>query len=116
MTTNVLERSLNSAVLQVEGSLRAPAQGELCRRVRGLLQNGERRIVLDLSRLSNIDASGIGELMAAFNTASAAGATLQVSKVSARVRRLLDVAGVLRLLTAAAPVRRNVEAQCCWLR
>jgi len=72
---------------------------ELSQRVQSLLSDGERRILLDLSRLSDIDAAGVGELVRAFNTTSAAGGVLQIAHASRRVRKVLQIAGVLKILT-----------------
>jgi hypothetical protein len=41
----------------------------------------------------------MGELVRAFNSTSAAGGVLQEAHVTRRVRQLLDVTGVLKLLT-----------------
>jgi hypothetical protein len=42
--------------------------------VYSLLLDGERRILLDLGRLSDLDAGGVGELVHAFNTTNAKAA------------------------------------------
>ena len=91
-------------------------QGDLSGRVRSLLATGERCIRLDLTGLSDIDAAGIGELIAAFNIATAASGTLQVTQASRRVRTLLEAAGVLRLLSAGIPTRRRPDDRRCQWR
>jgi len=98
--TRHLEQRPNPSILRVEGSLRAPMHNELARRVETLLDRGERRLVLDLARLSEIDAAGVGELVEAFNRTSAAGGVLRIAHASRRVRTLLDLTGVSKLLTA----------------
>ena len=94
-------------VLEVKGSLRAPATSALRHRVHDRLRFGERRLLLDLSRLADIDAAGVGELVHVFNTMRAAGGVLQIAEARKRVRRLLDVAGVWRPLSAAQIDPRN---------
>jgi anti-anti-sigma factor len=86
--------------LDLEGSIRAPIDGVLRSRVESLLHGGARRVVLDLSGVSHIDAAGVGELIHLFNTAAAAGRVLEIGRMSPHVRRVLDVAGVLELLAA----------------
>ena len=93
------EERQQPSIGHVEGTLRAPVSSELRRNVEGLIGQGVRRIRLDLSRLSEIDAAGVGELVRAFNSTSAAGGVLQVAHVTRRVRQLLDVTRVLKLLT-----------------
>jgi anti-anti-sigma factor len=88
------------SVVDVDGDLRAPVNPELRQRVDALLARGERRIVLNLARLSDIDAAGIGELIRARDAAMAAGGVLHIAHANGPVHRLLDIAGVLWLLGA----------------
>jgi anti-anti-sigma factor len=90
------------SILHVERTLRAPVDSELSRNVEGLLDRGKRWVLLDLSRLADIDAAGVGELVRAFNTTTAAGGVLRITHPTRRVRRLLQTAGVLELLSAGA--------------
>lgn len=88
-------------VLDVEGSLRAPVRLELRRNVQALLNRGERRILMNLARVTDIDAAGIGELVRVHNKTSAMGGVLQLAHARGYVRHLLDVAGILDLLGAS---------------
>jgi anti-anti-sigma factor len=100
--TVVLEARTYDSILHVDGALRAPLNRELRHSVEALLGRGTRAILLDLSRLSDIDAAGVGELVRVYNTSSAAGSTLGIAQPGARVKRLLDLAGVLSILAAEA--------------
>jgi anti-anti-sigma factor len=100
-----MEHGTRVSVLEVEGTLRAPMNRELGHRVETLLCRGERRVVLDLVRLTDIDAAGVGELVSAFNMTNAAGGILRIARASRRVRRLLDVTGVLSLLSPDSETR-----------
>jgi anti-anti-sigma factor len=97
--TGSLKACTRFSVLELEGTLRAPLNGELRQQVEVLLGRNERRILVNLARLSAIDAAGVGALVDAYVIASRAGGVLRVSEASWRVRRLLDVAGVLDLLS-----------------
>jgi anti-anti-sigma factor len=68
--------------------------------VRALLHCGERRIVLDLTRVSDIDAAGIGELVRAYNMARAADGTIHVVNTNRWVRELIERVGLDALLLA----------------
>src|SRR5262245_9265832 len=96
-----LEECIPFTVLDLEGALRAPTGVELRTRVDALLRDGQKWIVLNLARLMEIDAAGIGELIRAYNTTNAAGGTLQIERATGRVRQLLSVVGVSRILTEA---------------
>jgi anti-anti-sigma factor len=110
-TMTALDASTNASVLEVEGDLRAPVSMELRERVAALLDRGERRIVLDLARIADIDAAGIGELVHVVNAATAAGAMLRIAHATGPVRRLLDTSGLSGLFsdgedTLECPPRR----------
>jgi anti-anti-sigma factor len=95
-----VETDPETVTFRLDGRLAGPGACELHQRVQALLRCGQRRILLDLSRLSDIDAAGIGELISALTTTSAAGGVLQIAHASGHVRQLLDTAGVFTLLTA----------------
>jgi anti-anti-sigma factor len=87
------------SVLELEGALQAPLNGELRQQVEVLLGRNERRILVNLARLSAIDAAGVGALVDAYVIAARKGGVLRVSEANRRVRQLLDVAGVLDFLS-----------------
>ena len=86
------------SVVDVQGTLQAPLGSELSTRVESLLRRGERRIVLNLAQLKEIDAAGLGELVHVFNVTNAAGASLQIDDAPGHIRRLLRVTGLERVL------------------
>ena len=88
-------------VLYLRGSLRAPLSGVLQHHVHTLLRRGERHVLLDVSAVQRIDASGVGELVRAYNTAAAAGVVLQVVGARAWVRRILELVGLFEILSHA---------------
>ena len=98
------ESDSRSTTLRVDGTLRMPVDGVLRSRVESLVRNGVRRVLLDLSGGSDIDAAGVGELIHIFNMAAAAGGVLEIAHMSPHVHRVLDVAGVLRLLTGMSNI------------
>ena len=94
------ETDSRSATLRVEGTLRSPIDVVLRSKVEALLYGGVRRVLLDLSDMSDIDAAGVGELIRIFNMAAAVGGGMEIAGASRHVHRMLDVSGVLTLLTA----------------
>jgi len=87
-------------VIYLEGVFRAPLTGKLRHDVLSLLRGGARTIVLDLARVSKIDAAGIGQLVRAYNVTVAAGGVLQITRATALVREVLQLVGLFRLLSA----------------
>jgi len=57
-----------------------------------------RTVVVDLSELAFVDASGLGTFVAARNRATAAGADLVLRHPSSAVSRIIDVAGLDSLI------------------
>src|SRR5947207_3013200 len=95
------------SVLYIDGRLRAPMDREMRHQVRALLGRGERQIVLDLTRVSSIDAAGIGELVRAHNMTRAVNGALRVANPTHWVRHAIECAGLdAFLLTGPVTILR----------
>lgn len=105
-------------VLHIEGPLRAPLKGDLGQRVQARLRRGGRRIVLDLGRVSTIDAGGLGELVGAYNLTVAAGGALQIVHATAWVREILQRVGLFDLLSKSEsmPLQQTRRRRVCAAR
>lgn len=95
----VQHRLDDTTIVRLDGPLHASLGRQLRRRVHTLLCSGTQRLVLDLSRVTDIDAAGIGELIRAYNLTIAANGTLRVTQASARIRDLLVRVGLFDLLS-----------------
>ena len=62
--------------------------------VAAAVARGARHVVLDLSLVKYIDSTRLGELIAAHVTLSRQGGRLSLAGVPARVKELLDMAGL----------------------
>ncbi len=84
-----------AVILELDGRLTVEAD---TRRLQELVGHAVRRrishIVLDFKKVRQIDCSGIGQLVQLRNEACMWGATLVLTNVGRRVRRLLDLAGL----------------------
>lgn len=60
-----------------------------------LLAEGKKKLVLDMKNVSIIDSSGLGALIAAHSTATMAGASLRLSNLSERSNQLLQMTKLL---------------------
>lgn len=58
--------------------------------VRDLLDRGEKNILLNMDGVSYMDSAGVGELVAAYTTASNRGAKLKLTKLTTRNREILQ--------------------------
>ena len=59
--------------------------------LRDLLGQGNKKILLNLSDVSYIDSSGIGELVSGFTSVSNQGGTLKLLGLTKRVKDLLQI-------------------------
>jgi anti-sigma B factor antagonist len=64
---------------------------ELREKVKQLLGEGKKNIVLNLGDVTVIDSSGLGALVAAYTSAKSRGAALRLSNLGARSDELLQV-------------------------
>lgn len=60
-------------------------------RIRDVASSGSKKIVLNLSDVSYIDSSGIGELVSGFTTVSNGGGQLKLVGLSKRVKDVLQI-------------------------
>jgi anti-sigma B factor antagonist len=63
--------------------------------VKKTVQDGVKRIVLNLGEVNYIDSSGLGTLVALHTTAQNAGATIKLANLTKRVGDLLQVTKLL---------------------
>jgi len=95
-------------VISLEGAFRAPLTGELRHSVHTILRGGARTVVLDLARVSTIDAAGVGQLVRAYNATIAANGRLKIVRATTWVREVLEGVGLYALLSAGqAPTRSH---------
>jgi anti-anti-sigma factor len=90
------------AILDLEGRLAVGADEPavpLRSLIRTLLAQGCIRFALNLSRLTSIDAWGLGELAVAHTTVRRAGGELALVAPTPRVRKMLAVTRLVEVLT-----------------
>jgi anti-sigma B factor antagonist len=82
-------------VIALGGELDMATAAELEHRVDGVLADSTRAMTLDLTELTFVDSSGIAALARAQNRARAHGLAFAIEGVSAPVRRILELSGML---------------------
>jgi anti-anti-sigma factor len=82
-------------VLRLTGRL---TLGEGSRSLRGTISDiaaeGHKSVLLDLAELSYIDSSGLGSLVAGYNSLKSKGGSVGLFQVPERVQELLDMSGL----------------------
>jgi anti-sigma B factor antagonist len=83
-------------ILDLSGSIRM-GEGAVSLRngIRGLFEQGKKKILLNLSGVKNVDSSGIGELIASYTTLSRDGGQLKLLKLTGKIKDLLVITKLL---------------------
>lgn len=93
------------AVIEVDGEIDAHTAPALKEAVARSIDQGERRIVVDLQRVSFMDSSGLGVLVSALKRIEGRGGELRIATASRPIRRVMEITGldkVLQLYSAAS--------------
>jgi anti-sigma B factor antagonist len=80
-------------IVAVNGDIRQITGGDVMLRdkIRSLIQQGTRKLLIDLGHVSSVDSAGLGELVQAYATTKNAGGSLKLLKVTDRLRDLLAI-------------------------
>ena len=83
-------------ILDMNGSVRM-GEGAIALRnsIRGLSDGGQKKILLNLGGVKNIDSSGIGELIANYTTVSRDGGQLKLLNLTDKIQNLLVITKLL---------------------
>lgn len=85
-------------VLHLQGPI---TLGQATERLRNLilsaLDNGKKNILLNMAEVFYIDSSGLGELVAAYTTATRRGGKLKLMKLTQRVQDVVQLTKVYRV-------------------
>ena len=83
-------------ILDLIGSVRM-GEGAVSLRnaIRGLVDQGKKKILLNLGGVKNIDSSGIGELIANYTTVSRQGGQLKLLNLTDKIQNLLVITKLL---------------------
>ena len=98
-----VRREGDGAVLHAVGELDLDSAPGLLAEVTGLLDDGARRLVLDLAELTFIDSSGLGTLVGCWRRTQQAGGELSLANAGDDVALTLRITGLDQVL----PVQRT---------
>lgn len=93
------DRSHDIAIVRVsESRMMYPLLQDFSGTVAGLLASGDRKVLIDLSKVSYVDSATIGCLMDLYRQTSAAGGVLRLAGVQKRVETMLTMTGAHNFL------------------
>jgi anti-sigma B factor antagonist len=94
-----VSRSDGRVVIGVEGELDLATAPQLRDSLVALSEEGQTQVVLDLTRLSFIDSTGLSVLVMALNRARADGGSVLLRNPSQSVLRILEITGLVLVFT-----------------
>jgi len=95
---------LSGSITMEEGS------AALRRTLQSLTQQGNRKIVLNLAGVSEVDHTGLGELVCALTNLHHAGGEMQLLNLSAEVRELLEITKLYTVFAIAGSEASAIAA------
>jgi anti-sigma B factor antagonist len=106
---NIRERQAGDVtILDLEGKITI-GEGSVSLRsaIRRLIEEGKKKILLNLAGVGYVDSSGIGELVSSYTTIQREGGQLKLLKLTQKIRDLL---GITKLLTVFDVYNDEAEA------
>ncbi len=98
-------------ILDLEGKIRIGNETKALRdQIYGLSSAGVRSLLLNLSKISEIDSCGIGELVVAYTTVTKKGGTVKLLGLNPRVHSLMLMTKLLTLFEVFNDERAAVES------
>ncbi|MFN7918378.1 MAG: STAS domain-containing protein [Vicinamibacterales bacterium] len=95
-------------VLDVKGRITLGEGDEILKdKVNSLLNQGKKKIVLNLAEVPYIDSAGLGEIVRTYTTVSRQGGSL---KLLALTKRITDLLAITKLLTVFETYESENEA------
>jgi anti-sigma B factor antagonist len=94
---NIRERQAGDVtILDLEGKITI-GEGSVSLRsaIRRLIEEGKKKILLNLSGVSYVDSSGIGELVSSYTTINREGGQLKLLKLTQKIKDLLTITKLL---------------------
>ena len=114
----ITKRSVSGVViLDLVGKIRlGEGNIDLHRSLRSLVEQNEKKVLLNLALVSSIDSSGLGELVAGYTTLEKSGGELKLLRLTERVTELMMITKLLTVFdvyedeaTAVASFKPDLE-------
>jgi anti-sigma B factor antagonist len=94
----ISERTIGDVVIvDVSGKITLGDGGDVALRdkMRSLLQQGHKKVLLNLGEVSYVDSAGLGEIVQSYATVTKNGGTLKLVVVTKRIKDLLSITKLL---------------------
>jgi anti-sigma B factor antagonist len=112
LTVSASSRQVNGVtVVDLCGSITVEEGSAVLRRtLQNLAEQGSRKIVLNLSGVTEVDHAGLGEMVCALTSLHQAGGDMRLLNLSAEVRELLEITKLYSVFAVAGSEASAVKA------
>jgi anti-anti-sigma factor len=99
-------------ILDLNGqmTLSGDEEARLLRAIRELESHGHRQVLLNLSAVSYVDSTGIGEIVGAYTRVVRTGGVLKLCGLSGRTQELLDTTNIGTIIESFATEAEALES------
>jgi anti-sigma B factor antagonist len=106
---DIKERVVNGvSVLDLSGKIvLGEGDGQIRDRIKDLLADGQKRILLNLGEVNYIDSAGLGALISSYTTTKRQGGNLKLVSLT---RRIQDLLAITKLITVFETYENEAEA------
>ena len=94
----ISERTIDGVVIvDVSGKVTLGDGGDVMLRdkMRSLIQQGQKKVLLNLGDVSYVDSAGLGEIVQSYATVTKNGGTLKLLNITKRIKDLLSITKLL---------------------
>ena len=99
------------AILSLNGKMMGgPETTAVHDHIRGLVNDGINKVVIDLSGVKWINSSGLGVLMAVMTTLKSADGMMKLANITEKVESLLMITQLMRIFESYDSVERAVSS------
>jgi len=93
MALQIVEKEINGVtVLELFGRVTLGEESNQLRtKIKDLLAQGKKRIVLDLGNVSYIDSAGLGTLVAGYTSSQSQGASMKLANLTKKFNEQLNI-------------------------
>ena len=105
----ISERSIGDVmVLDLKGKITLGEGDELLKdKINSLLQQGRRKVVLNLEEVPYIDSAGLGQIVGGYTTVTRQGGSLKLLNLT---KRITDLLSITKLLTVFETYDNEADA------
>lgn len=97
MALKITDREMDGiTVVTMDGRIVLGEESNALReKVKGLLADSKKKVILNMANVTYIDSAGLGTLVATFHSARQQGATLKLTHLGAKFKEVLQVTKLL---------------------